>query len=91
MATETLYIVEYAVFAQFGGGVATYLPERTREAAERLVQEINTSEPLRNARIVTHEVEVKPYQGLGTCYKCGTPKVSDLFKGVYCPKCNDWI
>jgi hypothetical protein len=24
------------------------------------------------------------------CKRCGTPKVSDLFKGVYCPSCNDW-
>jgi hypothetical protein len=27
---------------------------------------------------------------LGVCYRCGATKVSDLFKGVYCPRCNDW-
>lgn len=26
----------------------------------------------------------------GTCTKCGTPKVAELFKGCYCPRCNDW-
>lgn len=25
------------------------------------------------------------------CPKCGTDKVNDLFKGNYCPKCNDWV
>lgn len=25
-----------------------------------------------------------------TCPKCGTTKVVDLFKGEYCPRCNDW-
>ena len=24
------------------------------------------------------------------CYRCGTAKVDDLFKGTYCPQCNDW-
>ncbi len=24
------------------------------------------------------------------CHKCGAGKVSELFKGEYCPRCNDW-
>lgn len=27
---------------------------------------------------------------LGRCYRCGAQRVADLFKGVYCPRCNDW-
>ena len=25
-----------------------------------------------------------------TCNKCLGKKVDDLFKGTYCPRCNDW-
>lgn len=24
------------------------------------------------------------------CIKCGSDKIVDLFKGEYCPRCNDW-
>ncbi len=24
------------------------------------------------------------------CLKCGCVKIRDLFKGEYCPRCNDW-
>ena len=33
----------------------------------------------------------KQEEVLPTCHRCGTEKISDLFKGIYCPRCNDWV
>ncbi len=42
------------------------------------------------ATILNGEDYPLPRYGTGRCLKCGNQKTVDMFKGEYCPVCNDW-
>lgn len=86
MPSETIHTVKYKCD---NGQVASCLPTRKLWEAESIRDDINTREPWRVAEIITKTVEVIE-QKVPTCFKCNAVKVHDLFKGEYCPSCNDW-
>lgn len=65
------------------------IPILDAEAAQRTADMINQDEPWREAVVKTETVKFEPLP-IPTCLKCGTVKTYDLFKGEYCPRCNDW-
>lgn len=69
---------------------ASCIPLLDPVVAQASADLINHAEPWRDAVVESETVEFHEVTTRSTCNKCGTTKVSDLFKGEYCPRCNDW-
>lgn len=62
---------------------------RCLNCGQQVYREPGESMPRGDERC-SHEFEVEQRYEPPTCLKCGARKTYELFKGEYCPRCNDW-
>lgn len=88
---KTFFYARYKVRPGDLERAADTMPFLTRAEAEEVVAAVNRAEPWRCCVLAEVTVNVPPPPPPPVCGRCGAAKVCDLFKGEYCPRCNDWV
>jgi hypothetical protein len=91
MPVGTMSVIKWVVryLDRPDGKLLTSLHYSEQADAQELADQINAREPWRQAEVASKQVEVGRCPSPPRCYLCGATKVYDLFKGDYCPRCND--